>query len=96
MPSFIALLTWTDQGARAAKDTVKRYDNAVATAQKMGASIRNTWWTMGAYDAVVVLDAPDEATASRFAISISSQGNVRTLTMRAYTKDEMAKIVSGL
>lgn len=96
MPSFIALLTWTDQGARAAKDTVKRYDNAVATAQKMGVSIRNTWWTMGAYDAVVVLDAPDEATASRFAISISSQGNVRTLTMRAYTKDEMAKIVSGL
>lgn len=96
MPSFIALLTWTDQGARAAKDTVKRYDNAVGVAQKMGVSIRNTWWTMGAYDAVVVLEAPDEATASRFAISISSQGNVRTLTMRAYTKEEMTKIVSGL
>ncbi len=96
MPTFVALLTWTDQGARTAKDTVKRYDAAMGVAQKMGVTIRNTWWTMGTYDAVTVLEAPDEASASRFAIAISGQGNVRTLTMRAYTKDEMAKIVSGL
>jgi uncharacterized protein with GYD domain len=96
LPTYVALLTWTDQGVRNAKDTIKRYDAAMSVAQKLGVSIRNTWWTMGTYDAITVLEAPDEASASRFAIAISGQGNVRTLTMRAYTKEEMAKIVSSL
>ena len=96
MPGYVSLLTWTDEGAGHAKDTVKRYEAASGMAQKLGVSIRHIWWTMGGYDVVTVLEAPDDAAASRFAIAIGAQGNVRTVTMRAYTKDEMSKVLGGL
>jgi len=96
MPLYAELITWTDQGARAAKDSVKRYEALAGMAQSLGAKIQNVWWTMGQYDAVAILDAPDDATASRFAIAAGSQGNIRTVTMRAYTKEEMSKILAAL
>lgn len=96
MPLYISLLTWTDQGARAAKDSVKRYEAATAAAKNLGVTIKDIWWTMGAYDAVTLAEAPDDATVSRFVIAIGAQGNVRTVTMRAYNRAEMERILSGL
>ena len=96
MPLYAELITWTDQGVRAAKDSVKRYETLAGMAQSIGAKIQHVWWTMGQYDAVAILEAPDDAAASRFAIAAASQGNIRTLTMRAYTKDEMSKILASL
>ena len=51
---------------------------------------------MGPHDIVTVVEAPDDETVSRLTLGVGMLGNVRTLTMRAYTKDEMAKIVAGL
>jgi len=96
MPSYVMLLTWTDQGARAAKDTIKRADTFKKQAEKFGARMRETLWTMGPYDAIGLFEAPDDATVSRLAIWAGSQGNVKTLTMRCYTASEMSKIVEGL
>lgn len=96
MPTYVTLISWTDQGARNAKDTVQRYDAAVAAGAKMGVTFKDFYWTMGAYDAIGIAEAPDDATVSRFVLATAAQGNVRTLTMRAYTKDEMARIAGGL
>lgn len=96
MPTYVMLLTWTDEGVRAAKDTVKRAETFKKQAEKMGVKVREQLWTMGPYDAIGLLDAPDEAAASRLAIWAGSQGNVKTLTMRCYTAAEMSKIVQGL
>lgn len=96
VPSYVMLLTWTDQGVRTAKDTVKRADAFKKQAEKMGVKVRETLWTMGQYDAVSLFDAPDDPAASRLAIWIGSQGNVKTLTMRCYAAAEMSKIVEGI
>lgn len=96
MPTYVTLISWTDQGARNAKDSVQRYEAATAAGAKMGVTFKDFYWTMGAYDAVAVAEAPDDATVSRFVLATGAQGNVRTVTMRAYTKDEMTQIVKGL
>ena len=58
MPTYVCLIQFKDQGIRNIKDTVKRGDAAIAEAEKMGMKIVGEYWTMGAYDAVVVVEAP--------------------------------------
>lgn len=95
MPHYVTFITWTDQGVRNAKDTVQRYDTAVTTGARMGVTFKSFYWTMGAYDAVGIVEAADDATVSRFIIAVGAQGNIRTATARAYTRDEMAQILKG-
>ena len=78
------------------KDTVKRADAFGAAAKKAGCTVREILWTMGPYDAVGIFEAPDDQVASRLALSLGVQGAVRSLTMPAFTKEDMGKIVAGL
>lgn len=96
MAKYVTLLQFTDQGIRNVKDTMKRSEAATAEAGKMGIKITEVLWTMGAYDVVVLLDAPDDETISAFALKIGSLGNSKTHTMRAFSQGEMAKILARL
>ncbi len=93
---YVLLWSWTEQGVRKVKDTVKRAQAARALAQKYGGKLELFYYTMGQYDGVAVAEAPDDATMSRIAIALSSLGNVRTTTLRAYTEAEMAQILSRI
>src|SRR5436853_7016685 len=96
MPTYVLLFSGAAQGGRNAKDTAKRADNVRAQAEKFKVKVRETLWTMGPYDALALVDAPDDAAASRLAVWMGSQGNVRSLTMRCYTAAEMEKVVEGI
>ena len=96
MPLYVALASWTDQGAKNVKDTIKRADAFVDAATKMGCKVREILYTMGPHDVVTVIEAPNDEAASRLTLAVGMQGSVRTLSMRAYTKDEMAKIIATL
>jgi uncharacterized protein with GYD domain len=62
----------------------------------MGAKLIDSFWTMGAYDLVLVLDAPDDETVSAFAAKVGSLGNVKTHTMRAFRREEMERILAKI
>ena len=96
MATYVSLIQFTDQGIRNIKDTVKRGEAAIAEAEKMGMKIVEEFWTMGAYDAVVVFDAPDDETMSAFMLKIGSLGNVKSQTMRAFRRNEMEDIVAKM
>jgi uncharacterized protein with GYD domain len=96
MPTYVALMNWTDQGIRSVKDSVQRRDQADALAQKHGASIQQVFWTVGPYDLVSILDAPDEESATAMVLELGSAGNLRTLTLRAYDREEMSGIIGRL
>jgi len=96
MATYISLIQFTDQGIRNVKDTVKRGETAIAEAEKMGMKITEEFWTMGAYDVVVLFDAPDDATMSAFALKVGSMGNVKSQTLRAFRKQEMEGILAKL
>ncbi len=94
MAMYVSLIQFTDQGIRNVKDTIKRSEGAIAEAEKMGMKITDAFWTMGAYDVVVLFDAPDDETVSAFSLKIGSLGNVKTQTMRAFGKEEMESILA--
>jgi uncharacterized protein with GYD domain len=96
MASYIALGTFTDQGARTVKDTTKRADAVKDMAGRFGVTIKSIHWTLGAYDVVTFCEAADDASATAFALALSSAGNVRTQTLRAFSKDEMNAILAKM
>ena len=96
MATFIALGNFTDQGIRNVKDTVKRADAVKEAAQKAGVTMKDIMWTLGSYDMVVIFEAPDDAAITAFALAVGAAGNVRTQTMRAFSRSEMSGILAKL
>jgi len=96
MPSYVCLIQFKDQGIRNIKDTVKRGDAAIAEAERMGMKIVDEYWTMGAYDAVVIFEAPDDETMSAFILKVGSLGNVTGQTLRAFRRNEMEQILAKI
>lgn len=94
MPMYVTLLNWTDQGIRNYKDTAKRADAFGAAAQKLGAKLLNIYWTVGPYDAVALVEAPDDETATAALLQLGGVGNVHTTTLRAFGRDEMERILA--
>jgi uncharacterized protein with GYD domain len=94
VPTYIALLNWTDQGARAFKDTTQRADAFAAALAKLGAKLVTMYWTVGPYDLVAVVEAPDDETIAAGLLQIGGVGNVRTATLRAFGRDEMDRIIA--
>ena len=96
MPNYVVLMNWTDQGIRTVKESVQRRDRADAQAERHGASIEQVYWTVGPYDLVVMLEAPDDESATAMLLELSSAGNLRTTTLRAYDREEMSGILQRL
>jgi uncharacterized protein with GYD domain len=94
MATYIALCNWTDQGIRSVKDSAQRAEAAEAAARKVGVTMKSTMWTLGSYDMIVQLEAPDDAAVTAFGLAVGMQGNIRTQTLRAFTRDEMKAILS--
>ena len=96
MSTYIALVTFTDQGVRYIRQTTERSKGLINAAANLGIKIKDIYWTMGAYDAVFTAEAPDDETMTAFAASIGGLGNIRTQTMRAFSADEMNEILGKL
>lgn len=96
MVTYISLCNFTDQGIRNIKDSVNRAEMVMGAAAKFGARMTQLFWTQGQYDLVAIIEAPDEASATAFGLSIASGGNVRLQTLRAYNKNEMGGIIAKL
>jgi uncharacterized protein with GYD domain len=96
MPTYIALMKYTQQGAAKLKDSPKRLDAGRKTFKKFGAEIKDTYLTMGRYDLVCIIDAPDDDTLARLMLQLGSQGNVQTETLRAFSEDQFRKIAGSI
>ncbi len=96
MPTYVALLNFTDEGIRTVRDTLERTDRAAGLAEKHGARLVQTYWTVGLYDIVAVLEASDDESATAFLLEVGSLGAVRTTTLRAYNREEMSGIIQRL
>jgi uncharacterized protein with GYD domain len=96
MAMYLSLLQFTEQGIRNVKDTIKRGTAATAEAEKMGVKVIDSFWTMGAYDVVLLLDAPNDETVSAFSLKIGALGNVKSQTMRAFSRKEMEGVLAKI
>ncbi len=96
MFTYIGLVSFTDKGMQAVKDTTKRAAAAKEAAKKFGVNMREIFWTMGDCDMVCILEAEDESSLAAFNLTLAVQGNVRSRSLRAYSAGEMDKILAKL
>jgi uncharacterized protein with GYD domain len=96
MTTYIMLANWTDQGMRQVKESPKRFDAARSLLKEMGGDFKSIHLTMGAYDLIMVYEAPDDAIAARFAMLLGKQGNVRTTTLKAFPERAYREIIGSL
>ncbi|MEU6098115.1 GYD domain-containing protein [Streptomyces sp. NPDC047079] len=94
MPTYVALLSWTDQGIRNYKDTAKRAETFGSAVQKLGAKLLSIYWTVGPYDLVATVEAPDDETATAALLQLGGVGSVRSTTLRAFGREEMERIIA--
>ena len=96
MSTYIALAKFTDQGLKSVKDTVKRADTARETASKYGVQMKDIYWTLGEYDIVILLDAQDDASLTAFNLALSSMGNVKFQTLKAFNREETTALLGKI
>ncbi len=96
MATYVILATFTDQGIKTAKDSPKRAEAFKQMAKTFGVTVKEIFWTQGRYDIVVLTEAPDELSATALNLSLGALGNIRTESLRAFSADEMATIVSTM
>jgi uncharacterized protein with GYD domain len=96
MPTYITLLNYTDQGIRNAKGSPERQQQAEERLRQLGGRFVGHYLTMGAYDFVLVWEAPDDETAARYMLTIGSAGNVRSTTLKAFPRDQFQTILQSL
>lgn len=95
MATFISLINFTEQGIRNVKDSPARAHAFSEMAKKLGVTVKGIYWTVGAYDIVVIAEGSDDAVTTAL-LTVGTAGNVRTHTLRAYDEEGMRKILAGM
>jgi len=96
MANYVILGNFTDQGIRGIKDTTKRAKAFRDLAEDMGGSIKDIYWTLGAYDIVLMMEAPDDETVTAILMKVGSLGNLKSQTLRAFNEAEISSIISRI
>jgi uncharacterized protein with GYD domain len=96
MSNFVALINYTDKGMTNIADSPARLDKARALLREMGGDFKEVLLTMGAYDMVILYEAPDDATAARFTLRLGMLGYVRTVTLKAFPEAAYRQIIAHL
>ena len=96
MATFISTIKFTEQGLAAIHESPKRAAAFKAAAKKIGVKVTGIYWTLGNYDGVIVMDAPNDETATAAMLGLSHKGNVHTHTVRAFEASEFEKVVTHL
>ncbi len=96
MPTYVILYNFTNQGIRNVKDSPKRAKTFDTQAKKVGIKVKELYWTNGRYDVVAICEAPNDEVITRELLRVTSLGNVRTETLRAFAPKEMDRILKGM
>jgi uncharacterized protein with GYD domain len=96
MPAFVLLMNLTAKGAADIKDLPQRIEASTKAFEAMGGKVLSFHVTMGPYDMVAIGEAPSDEVAAMMALTLSAAGNVTTTSLRAFSREEFAAIMSKL
>ena len=94
MPLYILLSTLSTQGVQTLKANPDRLREVNRDIEELGARVLHQWATLGEFDFVNVVEAPDEATVARVSVALGARGSTRIATLPALTIDEFIQTLS--
>jgi uncharacterized protein with GYD domain len=94
MPKGVILVDYTDQGRRTIKDSPDRAEAAKAEAAKLGVQVKDLFYTPGGpHDAAIVIEAESPEPIHKLMANVQSLGNVKMKFIRAFSIEEMRKML---
>jgi uncharacterized protein with GYD domain len=88
MPTYIMLSTLTPEGVQTIKNNPQRIREVNKEIEQLGATVKAQWATLGRFDFINVVEAPDEQTMARVSLELGSRGTVRYETLSAIPVDD--------
>ena len=96
MPTYVMLMKLTDQGIRDVKSAPGRVQQGIKAYEAVGGKLLAFYTVMGEYDYVAIGEAPSDEVALGFSLGLGAQGSVRTTTLKAFSPEQYAGVVSKL
>ena len=96
MTTYIILCTYTQTGLKTINESPERLDRARKIGARYQVEIKDFHLTMGQYDVVLLVEAPDDAAVAKFCLSVASAGAVHTTTLRAFDEAEYREVIRDL
>ena len=96
MPAFVVLIQYTEQGMQTIKDAPDRVEEARKGFEAAGAKLKDFYLTMGEFDAVAIVEAPDDETMAKMSLTLATRGTSRSRTLRAFSEADFRKLVADL
>lgn len=96
MSTYVCLMKFTEQGVKDIKNTSERLEKNIRALEAVGGKLIDYYVVMGEYDCVAIAEGPSDEVAMTFLLGLGAQGNVRTTTLKAFTKEEFAEMVKKL
>jgi uncharacterized protein with GYD domain len=96
MATHIVLMKMTDQGIKDVKNAPQRIDAAYKAIEAIGGKMTGFYFTLGEYDYISIIEGLSDEAGASFLLKLGSAGNVRSTTLKAFTKDEFAAMVKKL
>jgi uncharacterized protein with GYD domain len=96
MPKYVTLLKMTEQGSKDIRNAPERIENGMKVLEKMGGKLIGLYLVMGEYDYVGIGECPSDEVATAFALALSSGGNLKTTTLKAFSKEQIPGIIRML
>ena len=87
------LSTLTPEGVQTVKNNPQRIKEVNKELEQLGAEVKAQWSTLGRYDFVNIVEAPDEQTMARVSLELGSRGTAKFETLSAIPIDDF---ISGL
>ncbi|MDP9399643.1 MAG: GYD domain-containing protein [Actinomycetota bacterium] len=88
MPTFLMLSTLTPEGVQTVKNNPQRIREVNREIEQLGATVKAQWATLGHFDFVNIVEAPDDATMARVSLELGSRGTARYETLAAIPIDD--------
>jgi uncharacterized protein with GYD domain len=94
MATYVILYTYTAEGAKNIRESVKRAGRIRQQNARVGFTVKDVYWTQGSYDMVAIVDAPSEEAMMGAMMNVVGAGNVTSVTMRAFDAVEMSRVLA--
>jgi uncharacterized protein with GYD domain len=89
MPTYVLLTTLTAQGLQTLRSNPERLREVNRDVEELGARVLHQWMTLGNYDFVNVVEAPDETTVAKVSVVLGARGSSKLTTLTAISVDEL-------
>jgi uncharacterized protein with GYD domain len=93
MPTYVMLTNLTAEGVRTLKNNPARVAEVNKEVEQIGAKIVSQYATLGQYDFVTIVEAPDDRTMAKISVELGSRGTMTSQTLTASPAEDLASAI---